>query len=139
MLDLKAAQHLIAQAAARAGADYGRPICAAVCDANGFLMAFAREAGAPVRSIAIAQGKAYSAARMGVDTAAFLERLQRDNLQPGHFCDERLTALPGGAVLRNAAGELQGGLGISGLTSLQDQTIASALAAEWAKTPGAIA
>lgn len=134
-IDLRAAQRLLALAAERAQSEYGRPICAAVCDANGFLVAFARGDHSPVRSIQISQGKAYSAARMGVDTEAFLERLKRDNLQAGSFCDDRLTALPGGAVLRDAAGRLTGGLGISGLTSAQDQAIASALSAEFAKSP----
>ncbi len=132
---LAAAQQLLALAAEKAASDYGRPICTAVCDANGFLLAFARGQGAPVRSIEIAQGKAYSAARMGVDTDAFLQRLQRDQLQASYYCDDRLTALPGGAVLRSAAGDVLGGLGISGLTSAQDQAIASALAAAWAKGP----
>jgi glc operon protein GlcG len=105
-----------------------------VCDHSGALLAFARGEGAPLRSIQISQGKAYSAARMGVDTNAFLERLQRDRLQARDFCDDRLTALPGGAVLRGADGRLLGGLGISGLTSAQDHVIATALAAEFAST-----
>jgi len=134
-IGIEAAQHLLALAAQKAADDYGRPICVAVCDANGFLLAFARGPGAPVRSIEIAQGKAYSAARMGVDTDAFLQRLQRDQLHAGYFCDDRLTALPGGAVLRNGAGELVGAIGISGLTSAQDQVIATALATAWATAP----
>jgi len=133
-LGIEGAQQLLALAAEKAARDYGRPICTAVCDTQGFLLAFARGNGAPVRSIEIAQGKAYSAARMGVDTDAFLQRLQRDQLHASYFCDDRLTALPGGAALRNAAGDLLGGIGISGLTSAQDQAIASALATAWAAT-----
>jgi uncharacterized protein GlcG (DUF336 family) len=134
-LGLAAAQQLLSMAAQKASAEFGRPICAAVCDANGFLLAFARGQGAPVRSIGISQGKAYTAARMGIDTDAFLQRLQRDQLQASYYCDELLTALPGGAVLRNAAGDVLGGLGISGLTSAQDQAIATALAADLARSP----
>ena len=37
-------------------------------DLPGLQLAFARQEGAPLRSVAIAQGKAYSAARMGSTT-----------------------------------------------------------------------
>jgi uncharacterized protein GlcG (DUF336 family) len=40
-----------------------------------------------------------------------------------------LTGLPGGAVLRNSAGELIGAAGISGLAVEEDQAIADAMAA----------
>jgi len=138
-LDLSTAQQLVRAAAERAVASYGKPVCVAVCDASGFLLAFARGDGAPVRSIAIAQGKAYTAARIGVDTDAFLARLQRDRLSAADFCDDRLSALPGGAAIKDGAGQLLGGLGISGLTSAQDQEIATALAAALAQpAPGPV-
>ncbi len=122
------AQSLIVRAIGMALADYGgRPICISVCDADGFLIAFARADGAPVRGIEIAQGKAYSAARMGVSTTEFLARIHRENIAPGYFCDPRLTALPGGAVIRSN-GRPIGAIGISGLTSNEDQAIADLLA-----------
>jgi uncharacterized protein GlcG (DUF336 family) len=74
---------------------------------------------------------------MGVDTDAFLARLQRDRLSAADFCDDRLSALPGGAAIKDGAGQLLGGLGISGLTSAQDQEIATALATAFAQpAPG---
>ena len=128
-ITLQAAQGLVQQALDMAVEKFSRPICASVCDAQGFVVAFARADGAPLRSIAIAQGKAYTCARMGTDTDAFLARLRRDDIQPSYFCDDRLTALPGGAVLKGANGEMIGGVGISGLTSAEDQVIAHAVAA----------
>ncbi|MDR0576426.1 MAG: heme-binding protein [Candidatus Accumulibacter sp.] len=127
-MNLSTAQDLMAQAIEQARREFGRSICVAVCDGQGFLLAFARMPGAPIRSIAIAQGKAYTAARMGVNTDAFLERLHRENLQPGYFCDPLLTGLPGGSVLKNRAGETIGAAGISGLSVREDQVIADALA-----------
>ena len=127
-IGLHQAQLLVTKALEMAAADFQRPICVAVCDTQGFLLAFARGDGAPVRSVQISQGKAYSAARMGVNTEAFLARLHRENIEASYFCDDRLTALPGGAVLKNADGQVLGGAGISGLTSAEDQTIANALA-----------
>ncbi|MCK0196881.1 heme-binding protein [Ancylobacter sp. 6x-1] len=129
MISYEQARRLVAEGLARASANYaGRPICVATCDAHGFLLAFARADGAPVRSIAISQGKAYSAARMGVGTDVFLERLQRENIQASSFCDPGLTGLPGGAVLKDAAGAVLGGVGISGLAPSEDQAIADGLA-----------
>jgi uncharacterized protein GlcG (DUF336 family) len=132
-LGLQAAQHLVGKALEMASANYARPICAAVVDAQGFLLAFARMDGAPLRSIAISQGKAYSAVRMGVNTDAFLARLRRENIEARYFCDEGLTALPGGCVLNDSRGTMLGGIGISGLTSLEDQAIGEVVAQMVAK------
>jgi glc operon protein GlcG len=127
-ISLKQANELLRLAAEKSSADYKRPICAAICDASGFFVSFQRMDGAPLRSIAIAQGKAYSAARMQLNTDAFLARIRRDNISAAYFCDDKIIALPGGSVLKNAAGEIIGSVGISGLTSEEDQIIANYLA-----------
>jgi uncharacterized protein GlcG (DUF336 family) len=127
-LSLKQSNELIRIAIEKAAADYGRPICVAVCDAAGFLVAFQRVEGAPLRSIAISQGKAYSAARMQVNTDALLARLRREDISLAYFCDEKITALPGGSVIKNASNAIFGAVGISGLTSAEDQVIANHLA-----------
>jgi len=127
-ISLQMAQTLVSKAIEKATADFKRPICVAVCDKYGFLIAFGRMEGAPVRSIALSQGKAYSAARMGVDTDAFLERLHRENVPASYFCDERLTGLPGGTVLKDAVGDMVGGAGISGLKPEEDLAIANMMA-----------
>jgi len=121
------AQQIVARATAKAAAEFKRPICVSVCDRYGFLVAFARQDGAPVRSIWIAQQKAFTAVRMGTSTAAFLERLRKDNLEAGWF-GEGLVPLPGGSVIKNAAGEVEAGVGISGLAAHEDQIIADAAA-----------
>jgi uncharacterized protein GlcG (DUF336 family) len=129
-LTLDRAQALADSALSRAAQDHGRPICVAVCDERGLLLAFARMDGAPARSVAISQGKAYTAARMGVTTAALLSRLHREQIEVGYFCDPALTALPGGSPLKDAGGRLLGAVGVSGLTSAEDQAITDAVAAE---------
>jgi glc operon protein GlcG len=133
-LGLTQAQALVEQAMQSAAAKFKKPICVAVVDAAGFLLAFSRQDGAPLRSIQISQGKAYTAARMGVTTHAFYERLQREQIQARDFCDERLTALAGGSPLKNAAGKIVGAAGISGLTSAEDQEVANILAEVVAKS-----
>ena len=122
---------LAAQAAAVAMKVYKRPVCVAVCDALGFLSAFVRMDGSPVRSIDISQGKAYSAVRMGTSTQALLARIQREGIAIGYFCDPRLTALPGGSVLKNASGAVIGGIGVSGLTSAEDQVVTDRIAEQF--------
>ena len=127
-LTLDAARNLLDRAMAKAKQDFGRPVCVSICDPQGFLLAFARMQGSPVRSIQISQGKAYSAARMGVSTQAILERLKREGIEIGYFCDTLLTALPGGSVLKNETGAVIGAIGVSGLTSAEDQTVTDAIA-----------
>jgi len=112
-------------------ADFGDDVV--IVDQAGFLLAFARADGAPFRSIAISEGKAYSAARMGVTTQAFFERCKKEEISPIDFCDAKLTKLAGGAPLKNSAGKLLGAAGVSGLTSAQDQEIVDLLAVEVSK------
>jgi uncharacterized protein GlcG (DUF336 family) len=128
-MSLELVQSLITKAVDMAARDYKRPVCVAVCDKYGFLLGFARMDGAPVRSIAISQGKAYTAARMCVNTDAFLERLYRENVPASYFCDEKLTGLPGGAVLKDKAGNIVGAAAVSGLAPTEDQVISNMMAA----------
>ena len=127
-LSLQRSNELIQQAIDKASADYKPPICAAICDAVGFLIAFQRVEGAPLRSIAISQAKAYTAARMQANTEALLDRLRRENVALSYFCDDRLTALPGGSIFKSAAGVIVGAVGISGLAAAEDQQIADHVA-----------
>jgi glc operon protein GlcG len=127
-LTLDIARQCLDRAMARAKQEFKRPICVAVCDPQGFLLAFARMEGAPVRSIQISQGKAYTAARMGVSTEAVLARLKREGIEIGYFCDPLLTALPGGSLLKDESGTVVGAIGVSGLTSAEDQLITDGVA-----------
>jgi uncharacterized protein GlcG (DUF336 family) len=122
-LTFDTAKTYLDQAITKAKKDFARPICVSVCDPYGFLIAFARMEKAPVRSIQISQSKAYTAVRMGVSTDAVLARLRKENIELAYFCDSLMTALPGGNLLKDAAGNVLGGIGVSGLTSAEDQTI----------------
>lgn len=132
-LTLATAQQLVQQALTQAQQAFGRPIVVAVVDASGVLLAFARQEGAPLRSVAIAQGKAYSAARMGSTTRAVLDRLKNEGIELAYFCDPQLTALPGGSPLKRADGVLCGAIGVSGLAALEDQQVTDAVAAQFAQ------
>ena len=127
-LNLQFVQALLAHAVEKAGKEFGKPVCVSVCDGHGFLAGFLRMDDAPVRSIQIAHQKAYTCTRMGVTTDAFLKRLREEDIPIGYFCDSLLTALPGGAVLTDARGQVRGAVGISGLAPAQDQALADEIA-----------
>jgi glc operon protein GlcG len=122
-LTLESANKCLESAVAKAQAEFKRPVCVSVCDANGFLVAFSRMEGAPIRSIQISQSKAYTATRMGISTDAFLARLRSDNVDIGYFCDPLMTALPGGNLLKDKSGTVVGAIGVSGLKPAEDQVI----------------
>ena len=127
-LDRTAAHDVLEEIVAQANA-LGRSVCVAVTDERGALVAFTRMDGAPFRSIKLSEAKAYSAARLGVSTAAFHERLARDAMPASYFADPMLTGLPGGAVIRSETGATIGGVGISGLAPAEDQQLADNAAA----------
>jgi glc operon protein GlcG len=120
-------QKLIGAAVTKATSDFHRPICVSVCDECGFLVAFARMEGAPLRSIEISQNKAFTAVRMGVSTDKFQARLERDHLEASYF-GERMTPLPGGNLLTDPKGKVLGAIGVSGLALNEDQSITESLA-----------
>ena len=128
-LTLDIARQCLDRAMARAKQEFNRPICVALCDPQGFLLAFVRMEGSPLRSIQISQSKAYTAARMGVSTEAFLARLKKEGIEIGYFCDPLMTALPGGSLLKDASGTVVGAIGVSGLKSAEDHVITDGIAA----------
>ena len=128
-MSLEMVQNLIAKAIEQAGSEFKRPVCVAVCDNHGLLVAFARMPGVTLRSIPISQRKAYTAAFMGIDTDAFAQRLLRENVPASYFCDVPLTGLAGGVILRNSSGVIIGAAGVSGLTPKEDLAIANRMAA----------
>jgi uncharacterized protein GlcG (DUF336 family) len=65
---------------------------------------------------------------MGSNTDAFLERLRREDVPSTYFCDDKLTALPGGSVVTDCNGKVVGGVGISGLAPHEDQALANRVA-----------
>lgn len=129
-LDRMAAHHLLEKVVLQANT-LGRPVCVAVTDERGALLAFTRMDGAPIRSVKLSEAKAYSAARLGVSTTAFHTRLMHEGMPVGYFADPMLTGLPGGAVICSQSGAAIGGIGISGLAPVEDQRLADDAAAAY--------
>jgi uncharacterized protein GlcG (DUF336 family) len=108
------------------------PLTVAVLDAGGHLTAFAREDGAGIVRPQIAAGKAWGALGMGVGTRTLARRLtDQPQLAPffaslAAVSEGRLVPVPGGVLIRDAAREVIGAVGISGDTSDKDEACAVA-------------
>src|SRR3977135_3231182 len=101
----------------------------AVLDAGGHLVAFKREDRSGILRFNIAFGKAWGALGMGFGSRTPRGRAPQ---QPAFFnalaaaSDGRLVPVPGGVLIRDAAGDIIGAVGISGDTSDNDEKCAIA-------------
>ncbi len=129
-LGLELAQKAVQKALELSRTEYGnRPLSVAVCDKNGFLMAFAKMDDAKLLTIELTQRKAYTASRLGGTTRAFQERLQKENLDISWFGDGLFTALPGGVPVIDAEKRLLGAVGIGGISAREDHEAAEKVVA----------
>lgn len=107
---------------AQAKGDGLNPISFAMVDAGGELSYFIRMENALSRTMAIAQAKAYTSARMRSSTQAFHERLINEKITAADFMDDKLSSLPGGVPLFK--GDVcVGAIGISGRSLEQDHDL----------------
>jgi len=129
-LPQSAAQSVVGHALALGAEKYAATgLSVAVCDRNGFLLAFGRTDNARPLSIELTLRKAYTASRMGCSTLAFQQRLQRENLELSWFGDEKFAAMPGGVPIFNAGKKLIGALAIGGISAQEDVEAAELLVA----------
>lgn len=135
-LDLEDARALIAAAGAHAGR-IGVPMCIAVTDDSGQLIAFERMEGGKVSSTTIAIDKAFTAAAAKKATHDY-----GSASQPGAPAYGINSAI-GGRLMVVAGGlpviwrdEVVGGIGISSGTPAQDQEVAQAAIDAWMGAQG---
>lgn len=128
-LTLEKANRVIAEALASAGELGLNPLGIVVLDAGGHLIAAQRQDGSPLMRLDIAWGKAYGALAYGAGT----RRLNAAALERPHFVNAFVAAsggkvipVPGGVLVRNAAGDTIGAVGVSGDTSDNDEACALA-------------
>lgn len=127
-MSLRVAEKMSAYAKQLVEESYGnRPFSIAICDKSGFLVLFHKQDDVKLLTIQLSINKAYTAARMGVSTAEFLRRLQRENLNIAYFADEQFVAMPGGVPIFDENNQLIGAVGIGGLK--EDGEIAQKVAA----------
>jgi uncharacterized protein GlcG (DUF336 family) len=124
-MTLDQARRLVEAALAKAVELRLKPMAVAVLDARGCLKSFAAQDGTSLLRAEVAQGKAYGALALGMGSRAIFKRAQ----EQAYFVDAvntlaqgRIVPVPGGVLIRDAAGKLLGAVGISGDTSDNDET-----------------
>ena len=105
------------------------PLTVAVLDAGGHLVAFKREDRSGILRYDIAYGKAWGALGMGFGSRELSERSAKNPIFIGALttiAQGRLVPVPGGVLIKDAAGAVLGAVGISGDTSDKDEVCAVA-------------
>jgi uncharacterized protein GlcG (DUF336 family) len=113
-----------------AGRDHGlKPLTVVVLDAGGHVVSAEREDGSSNSRFEIAFGKAYGALALGMGSRSLMARAE----QQAYFITAaaaaiggRLIPVPGGVLVKDAAGSVVGCVGVSGDTSDNDELAAIA-------------
>lgn len=100
-------------------------ISAAITDTVGNLVAFAKMDDCCLIGIGLAQGKAYTAARSGLNTTAFKNYLEQEKVCMQSLAQEHLVVIQGGLPIFYQ-GKLIGGIGVAGSTGADDEQCAQA-------------
>lgn len=128
-IGLEAAKSVTAgvRAAAR---DRGlKPLTVVVLDAGGHVVSVEREDGSSNNRFEIAFGKAYGALALGMGSRSLMARAEQ---QPYFITSAaaaiggRMVPVPGGVLVKDAAGAIVGCVGVSGDTSDNDELAAIA-------------
>ena len=135
-LDLSDARILIAGAAAHA-TEIGVPMCIAITDESGQLIAFERMEGGKVTSTTIAIDKAFTAAAARKATHEYGTASQPGAPAYGisSAIGGRLMVVGGGLPI-SWQGQVVGGIGISSGSPAQDQAVAQAGIDHWLSLQG---
>lgn len=126
-LTLTVADRMV-DAALREGQRQGfQPLCVAVLDAGGHLLALKRDERASLLRPQIASGKASSVLGMGFggrELARRAERMPAFFSALGNLAGGNMLPVPGGVLIRDQTGQILGAIGISGDTSDNDECCA---------------
>lgn len=128
-LTLPQAQTILTAALAHARAQSFKPMVVAVLDARGAYKALAAEDGTSLKRAEIAHGKAHGALTLGMGSRAIAKRATEQAYfiaAVTHAAGGALIPVPGGVLIRDAAGVLLGAVGVSGDTSDNDEAAATA-------------
>ncbi|HEV8078752.1 MAG TPA: heme-binding protein [Marinobacter sp.] len=125
-LDQQDARLLIEGAATKAR-EIGIPMCIAITDESGNLIAFERMDGGKITSITVAQDKAYTASAARKATHEYNAACVPGNLVFGiHTSQGGRLCVVGGGLPVAVDGEVVGGIGLSSGTPQQDMDCAQA-------------
>src|SRR3954466_15264646 len=105
------------------------PLTGAVLDAGGHLVAFKGEDKYGILRFDLASGKGWGGLAMGFGSRELADRAGKNPLFFGVLAtvsQGRLVPVPGGVLIKDAAGSVLGAVGISGDTSDKDEVCAIA-------------
>lgn len=128
-LNLETSQTIIASARNHSSSAGFKPLTIVVLDAGGHVVAAEREDGSSNKRFEIAFAKAHGALSLGIGSRAIMGRAEQ---QPyfiaavSHAVGGALLPVPGGVLVRDAAGVLLGAVGVTGDTSDNDESAAVA-------------
>jgi uncharacterized protein GlcG (DUF336 family) len=122
-LTLKTAKAM-AEAADKKATDMGIKVHIAIVDEGGNLKYYLRQDGAPLVAEKISQMKAYTAVAMEKSTAEVGEISKAET--PGIELVPNLIKFGGGIPIKNAKGQILGGIGVSGASKEDDAACAQA-------------
>jgi uncharacterized protein GlcG (DUF336 family) len=109
------------------GREMGIPMCSAVTDESGHLIAFDRQDGGKISSISIAVDKAFTAAVARKPTHVYNELCQSGKPTFGiHITNGGHFSIIGGGVPVTVNGQIVGGIGVSSGTAGEDVVCAEA-------------
>ena len=128
-MELKLAEQILDAALGHARTTHMQPLCVAVLDTGGALVALKREDGASFLRSEVAQAKAWGALGMGSGTRALAARAQTHPAfinAMGALTQGRIVPVPGGVLIRAQDQAIVGAVGISGDVSENDEACAVA-------------
>lgn len=129
-LTLEQARIVLREALAHGRRSGLAPLTVAVLDCGGHLKCFAREDGSGILRGDIAEAKAWGALGMGFGSRTLHERAMASGKSRvffgalGDVSGGRMVPAPGGVLIRDAAGNVVGAVGISGDSSENDEACA---------------
>lgn len=125
-MKLEVAQSILAGVFTEAAGRGLNPLAVAVLDARGALRAVAAQDGTSTKRAEIAIGKANAAISMGLGTRDIAKRPPHFLAAVTHVVGGAFVPVPGGVLVKDAAGEILGAVGVSGDTSDNDEVAAVA-------------
>lgn len=129
MLTLAQAQTILSATLAYAVEKELKPLAVALLDSRGAQKAFVAQDGTSLKRGEIALGKAHGAVALGIGSRAIHKMaVERPYFVEAamHAVGGSLVPVPGGVLIRDAAGTLLGAIGVSGDTSDNDEAAAGA-------------
>ena len=100
------------------------PVALAIADEQGVPILLLCQDGAPARMLSRARSKAYTAAKVGLDTVEFRDKYVKATQRTlDDWGDPLLTTLQGGLAIR-LNGQLVGGIAMSGNSTIRDEALA---------------